>query len=66
MDALEIVHIQVFLHVTHWTGEVVMCFVLHVKDTVVLHCLYVSDFAHGDTLASIAAAYEEYVLWILE
>ncbi len=61
VNALEHVRVQLWLNVTHRTRLSVTLAINHVNNTVVLHCLNISNVADGDSLASHATTNQEYI-----
>ena len=59
VNALEHVRVQLWLNVTHRTRLSVTLAVNHVNNTVVLHCLYISNVTDGDALASHTTTNQE-------
>ena len=64
VNALEHVRVQLWLNVTHRTRLSVTFAINHVDNTVVLHCLNISNVTDGDSLASHATTNQEYIGWI--
>ena len=56
--------IQLWLNVTHRTRLSVSFAVNHVDNTVVLHCLNISNVADGNSLASHTTTIQEYIGWV--
>ena len=61
VNALEHVRVQLWLNVTHRTRLSVTFSINHVDNTVVLHCLNISNVSDGDSLASHTATNQEYI-----
>ena len=61
VNALEHVRVQLWLNVTHRTRLSVSFAINHVDNTVVLHCLNVSNVTDGDALASHTATNQEHI-----
>ena len=64
VNALEHVRVQLWLNVTHRTRLSVTLAINHVDNTVVLHCLNISNVTDGNSLASHATTNQEYIGWI--
>ena len=61
VNALEHVQVQLWLNVTHRTRLSVTFSINHVDNTVVLHCLNISNVSDGDSLASHATTNQEHI-----
>lgn len=61
VNALEHVRVQLWLNVTHRTRLSVSFAINHVDNTVVLHCLNISNVTDGDALASHTTTNQEYI-----
>ena len=61
VNALEHVRVQLWLNVTHRTRLSVSFAVNHVDNTVVLHCLNISNVTDSDSLASHTTTNQEYI-----
>ena len=61
VNALEHVRVQLWLNVTHRTRLSVTFSINHVDNTVVLHCLNISNVSDGDSLASHATTNQEHI-----
>ena len=61
VNTLEHVWIQLWLNVTHRARLCVTLSINHVDNTVVLHCLNISNVSDGDSLASHTATNQEYI-----
>lgn len=64
VNTLEHVRIQLWLNVTHRARLCVSFAVNHVDNTVVLHCLNISNVTDGNSLASHTTTNQEYIGWI--
>ena len=61
VNTLEHVRVQLWLNVTHRTRLSVTFAINHVDNTVVLHCLNISNVTDGDALASHTTTNQEYI-----
>ena len=61
VNALEHIRVQLWLNVAHRTRLSVTLSINHVDNTVVLHCLNISNVSDGDSLASHTATNQEYI-----
>ena len=61
VNALEHVRVQLWLNVTHRTRLSVTFSINHVDNTVVLHCLNISNVSDGNSLASHTTTNQEYI-----
>ena len=59
VNTLEHVWVQLWLNVTHRARLCVTLAINHVDNTVVLHCLNISNVTDGDSLASHATTNQE-------
>lgn len=59
VNALEHIRVQLWLNISHRTRLGVTLAINHVDNTVVLHCLNISNVADGDSLASHATTNQE-------
>lgn len=64
VNTLEHVWVQLWLNVSHRARLCVTLAINHVDNTVVLHCLNISNVTDGDSLASHATTNQEYIGWI--
>ena len=64
MNTLEHVWVQLWLNVSHRARLSVSFAINHVDNTVVLHCLNISNVTDGNSLASHATTNQEYIGWI--
>ena len=61
VNALEHIRVQLWLNVAHRTRLSVTLAVNHVNNTVVLHCLNISNATDSDSLASHTTTNQEYI-----
>ncbi|MQN59735.1 hypothetical protein F7D75_05495 [Prevotella copri] len=61
VNALEYVRVQLWLNVAHRTRLSVTLAINHVDNTVVLHCLNISNVTDSDSLASHTTTNQEYI-----
>ena len=61
VNALEHIRVQLWLNISHRTRLGVTLAINHVDNTVVLHCLNISNVADGDSLASHATTNQEHI-----
>lgn len=61
VNALEHIRVQLWLNVSHGARLSVTLAVNHVNNTVVLHCLNISNVTDGDALASHTTTNQEYI-----
>lgn len=64
VNALEHIRVQLWLNISHRARLSVTLSINHVDNTVVLHCLNISNVTDGDSLASHATTNQEYIGWI--
>ena len=64
VNALEHIRVQLWLNVSHRTRLSVTLAINHVDNTVVLHCLNISNVTDSDSLASHTTTNQEYIGWI--
>ena len=64
VNALEHIRVQLWLNVSHRARLSVSFAINHVDNTVVLHCLNISNVTNGNSLASHATANQEYIGWV--
>ena len=61
VNALEHIRVQLWLNISHRARLSVTLSINHVDNTVVLHCLNVSNVTDGDALASHTATNQEHI-----
>ena len=61
VNALEHVRVQLWLNVSHRARLCVTLAINHVDNTVVLHCLNISNVSDGNSLASHTTTNQEYI-----
>ena len=61
VNALEHIRVQLWLNVSHRARLCVTLAINHVDNTVVLHCLNISNVTDGDALASHTTTNQEYI-----
>ena len=64
VNTLEHVRVQLWLNVSHRARLCVTLAINHVNNTVVLHCLNISNVTDSDSLASHTTTNQEYIGWI--